>query len=66
VDYLSNYQGLTVFMEDLNGIRDENGNNRNGKTNGRKRGRKIGGRMNKHLHPRPFHKLQQFLKYKLE
>jgi len=53
-------------MEDLNGIRDENGNNRNGKTNGRKRGRKIGGRMNKHLHPRPFHKLQQFLKYKLE
>ena len=51
VDYLSKYQGLIVFMEDLNGVR-------NGKDKGR--------RMNKRLHAWPFHKLQQFLKYKLE
>ena len=50
VDYLSKYSGLIVFMEDLNGI----GNGNKGK------------RMNKRLHAWPFHKLQQFLKYKLE
>ncbi|AGK60549.1 transposase, IS605 OrfB family, central region [Archaeoglobus sulfaticallidus PM70-1] len=49
-DYLSKYQGLIVFMEDLNSIR--NGNK--------------GKRMNRRLHSWPFRKLQLFLKYKLE
>jgi IS605 OrfB family transposase len=54
VDYLTGkYSGLIVFMEDLDGIR-------NGKD------RDKGKRMNRRLHAWPFHKLQQFLKCKLE
>ena len=51
VNHLSNYQGLVVFMEDLNGIR--NGDNKER-------------RLNRRLHSWAFRKLQEFLKYKLE
>ncbi len=49
-DYLAKYKGLVVFMEELNGVRSSD----------------KGKRINKRINLWAFHKLQQFLKYKLE